>query len=403
MGVITNYTQFGGKHSETATITNALAALGVKAPHTGKPFTEAMILGIGGGLGAGYILWEFKEHNQIIIILAFRNRWQYTQKYMDNVFARLGVRGVYKEAGGRKQAVANLRETLDAGIPAVTWADRGHQPYYLLPQSMSGHVIQIVNVVGMDEQTAWIDDLGRQPFTMPVDLLAESRARIGSSKNRVLALHVDPSTSIDLEVAIKVGIQDCVEHLSEGSDSFSLPTFRKLGKMMVDGKNAKGWLKVFEDGGGLYGALKSMYEAICLPGNGGDGLRGMYADFLTESAGIIGNIALNDAASAYRALSQRWIDLGEALLPDAIASFQRTKTLLRTNADRLTREGDAALVANREAIAELDAIGKEHKASFPLPKADKAALLKSLSDQLLALYEEEISALDTLKRAVGAR
>ena len=36
-----------------------LANLGVE--HDGAPLSEAMVLGVGGGLGAGYILWEFKR------------------------------------------------------------------------------------------------------------------------------------------------------------------------------------------------------------------------------------------------------------------------------------------------------------------------------------------------------
>ena len=40
---------------------------GPARPHTGQPLSEAMVLGAGGGLGAGYILWEFKAHD--------RGRW----------------------------------------------------------------------------------------------------------------------------------------------------------------------------------------------------------------------------------------------------------------------------------------------------------------------------------------
>jgi len=73
--IINSYKLLGGKHPETATMKNTLAALGVKAPHTGKPFTEKMLLGIGGGLGMGYILWEFKKHDSAILVMAFQNKW----------------------------------------------------------------------------------------------------------------------------------------------------------------------------------------------------------------------------------------------------------------------------------------------------------------------------------------
>ena len=51
-----NYTQIGGIHPETATMTNVLANQGFVSPHNGRPLSEAMVLGIAGGLGCGYIL-----------------------------------------------------------------------------------------------------------------------------------------------------------------------------------------------------------------------------------------------------------------------------------------------------------------------------------------------------------
>jgi len=64
----------GGLHPETATLANVLANQGVVSGLTGEPLTEATILGIGGGLGAGYILWEFKSHGTPILTLGFSNQ-----------------------------------------------------------------------------------------------------------------------------------------------------------------------------------------------------------------------------------------------------------------------------------------------------------------------------------------
>jgi hypothetical protein len=65
------YKPEGGKHPETATIRNLLAWHGVKAPHTSKPLSEPMVLGIGGGIGACYILSELKKRSTADIVLAF--------------------------------------------------------------------------------------------------------------------------------------------------------------------------------------------------------------------------------------------------------------------------------------------------------------------------------------------
>lgn len=99
--LISSYKHLGGKHPETATIRNALAALGVKAPHTGKPFTEEMLLGIGGGLGFGYILWEFKKYESAILAMAFQNKWHYPVKFTSNLCERLGIKPVFKETAGQ--------------------------------------------------------------------------------------------------------------------------------------------------------------------------------------------------------------------------------------------------------------------------------------------------------------
>jgi len=67
--ILDAYKTLGGVHPETAAVNNILAFHGVTAPHTGKPFTEALLLGIGGGLGSMFILWEFEKHDYPSIVL----------------------------------------------------------------------------------------------------------------------------------------------------------------------------------------------------------------------------------------------------------------------------------------------------------------------------------------------
>ena len=73
----------GGLDGDTAAFANVLANLGVVAPHTGEPLTEAMVLGVGGGLGAGYILWEFDTlpFRARVLTLGFRRLWQYPDRW----------------------------------------------------------------------------------------------------------------------------------------------------------------------------------------------------------------------------------------------------------------------------------------------------------------------------------
>src|SRR5687767_11858778 len=108
------YRMRGGLHPETATLANVLANQGVTSGLTGEPLTEAAILGIGGGLGAGYILWEFQKHSGPVLTVGFRNQWQYpwfpgwTAKTLD----RLGIEPDRHETGGAKGAREALAVTL---------------------------------------------------------------------------------------------------------------------------------------------------------------------------------------------------------------------------------------------------------------------------------------------------
>src|SRR5687767_12862102 len=51
------YTLRGGQHAESANIAHVLNHFNVSAG--GRPVKESLIFGVGGGPGAGYILWEF--------------------------------------------------------------------------------------------------------------------------------------------------------------------------------------------------------------------------------------------------------------------------------------------------------------------------------------------------------
>src|ERR671923_2586022 len=62
-------TQLDGRHWETGSIHNALALQGVKAPHTGKPYSEALLLGISGGIVFGYFVFEYKGYLPHVALL----------------------------------------------------------------------------------------------------------------------------------------------------------------------------------------------------------------------------------------------------------------------------------------------------------------------------------------------
>ena len=58
--MIKKINRFEGRHYETGSVQNILALQGVKAPHTGRPYSEAFLLGVSGGIAFGYFTFEYK-------------------------------------------------------------------------------------------------------------------------------------------------------------------------------------------------------------------------------------------------------------------------------------------------------------------------------------------------------
>lgn len=379
-------TNIGGIHPNTASIRNALAAQGLD-------LSEALLLGISGGLGAGYILWEFKTHESAIIVMGFRNRWNYPTERMSILCERLGAKYTVQESSGAKAAQANLQAALETGKPFIAWVDKAHLPYQCLPESLKGYVPNIVGVHGQQGSDILLDDLSEKLFAVPGDIFAAGRARIGSDKNRLLL--VEAPRQVDLQAAIRDGIQNHIDHLSADSESFSLPVYKKWAKLLTDSKNKKGWPGVFKKRVGLYATLRSVYEGITLDGTEGAGLRNIYADFLDEAAPIINQPSLKDAAKTYRQAAQRWQVFAESALPDK--PFKETKTLLnqRYHLFKRNKIDEVRIVSEK-----LESLMGEMSREFPLDDSSINVLFTDMQTKLNAVYDAEVAALETLKQSI---
>ena len=299
----------GGLDGDTAAFANVLANLGVVAPHTGEPLTEAMVLGVGGGLGAGYILWEFDSlpFRARVLTLGFRRQWQYPDRWARGTAERLGLHAELHETGGAKGAAAALDAQLDAGLPAIAWIDTYTLGHRNEPEWRDGYGGPPVIVYERNGDSYAVDDRSTAPIVVPAERLAAARARVGSYKHRLVT--IDPErVDLDLRRAVEEGIRLQVEHLSEKSDSFSLPAWRKWARMTADTRNAKGWPNVFADGLGIGSLRASIYTDAAH----GAHLRGLYADFLDEAAELLGR---DLGADAWRTAADAWDPIVDTALP----------------------------------------------------------------------------------------
>ena len=385
-----------GVHSVTATLTHILKREGVSNPHTGKPFTEAMLLGIGGGLGAGYILWEFKERDSANIVQGFRNRWNYTVEFLNNACQRLNIKVDEQETGSQKKAQTNLDQALAQGKSVMAWVDKASIPYYGLPEEHKGHLVHVIAVNSKTEDTYHIHDLTKDEWTLTSEELGSARKPIPSNKQRAITFH--PSYEFDLLSAVLSGIHDHLEHLGRDSESFSLPVYSKWAKLMTHPKNKKSWKVVFKERAGLYVTLRSIFEGITLDDTEGAGLRDLYADFLTEANDIL-DADLSDAIRAYRTCAEAWRDFAHTALSDDVPEFKKTKELMQA---RYTHFANRDTEKYTQTMQELDALEPQYnKDGFPLDDQGVNQLFEAMQEKLNTIYEVEQTALQALKSAIS--
>lgn len=406
------YRMRGGLHPESATLANVLANQGVVSGLTGEPLTEAAILGIGGGLGAGYILWEFqaehrgKIHRGPVLVVAFRNQWQYpwipgwTGKTLD----RLGIEPDVHETGGGVKARLALDGRLDAGELVIAWVDLQSVGIWARPIDLAGHEGLVVVVVGRDADGSYlVDDRGRTPLRVTPAVMAAARARIGSYKHRILGLRTTPGPipAERLRAAMREGLEDQVDHLRSTSDSFSLPAWRKWGRLMTDERNAKGWPRVFAQGRGLFGALSAIHESVDgqVAPSGGH-LRDLFASSLDEAAAALDNARLADAARVWRGVADRWEELADAAVPPDLGGA--TEAVEAAEAlHEAVMAGESGRSRADAAAETMWAVRDRYADDFPLPPDRIAEILEDLGDRLGAIYEAEVDALEVTARAIS--
>lgn len=387
---------FPGLVPAAAALRVMLAAKGARAPHTGQPYSEAMVFGIAGGIGAGVFSFYYEQANFASFFVAGRHRWQDDAAYLVEAGRRFGADPVVKEDGGAKAAEATLRAALAEHGPCVAWVDAAHLPHRALPLEWSGggyHVITIYSIEP-DGQTALIGDLTDDPIPIALADLAAARARIRKQKHRLLSLAAAPAER-ELGVMVRQGLRAghaglLGEGAIGGKTNCSLEGFRVWAERLHGSRDKENWERVFPPGHRLWRGLTSIYEYVEHYGSGGGLCRPLFSDYLTEVAAALGDDRLPALATQYAALGRDWSDLADAALPADVPAFRQAKALIARTAE-LTHSGAPVeeLVAARDELADLAAAARGR---FPLGDEDCAALRAGLQARVRALYEGEVAA-----------
>ncbi len=289
-------TQFNGRHWETGSIQNALALQGIKAPHTGKPYSEALFLGVSGGIAFGYFTFEYKGYLPHVAILP-RN----TFNPFSTILERLGIAQDIRQTGKAETAEKNLRDALESGRYPLVWADAFSLPYNDLSLDKGMWAMWPILVIGVDADSVTVVDRSSQTFHVAMADLTRARGRVKEDKYRLITLDA-PQTN-KLAAAVHKGISQTIALFTEepprgARDNFGFAAYARFAEMLINTRNKHSWERYFAPGARMYHALAGSpvqpgaYQWIMTWGAADGAERGLYADFLDEAAQILKKPAL---------------------------------------------------------------------------------------------------------------
>lgn len=400
MPMLTNYHEFAGRDRETGSIRNALAYQGVKAPHTGETISEALLLGVSGGITVGYFTFEYGGYLPHLVLLT-RN----TFSPMDTVLERLAIPQEIYRTDKAEKGEANLLDVLESGKPALIWADMFTLPYNDLPYDEHNWAMMPLLVYGVENGIAYLADRSSHSLQVPVGVLAKARARVKKNEFRVLAL--DTPDWKRLPAAVSQGIWQAVSLYTEAPpkgkrDNFGLAALEHWAKMLTNTRNKQSWARYFERGARLWIAIAGdttqpgAYSFIRREaGNAAE--RGMYAGFLDEAALILQKPALKEAASQFRESEAAWASLAEMILPDDVPILSEAKTLLDRKQALFMEFGAGKLDEIRLINSQLRELQAKAAAAFPPDEARVVAYRERLAEQVFVIHALEREGVKSLQ------
>jgi hypothetical protein len=394
---------FPGSVPATIALRVLLAQAGVRDPHTGEPFSEAMLFGIAGGIGVGVFSFFYEREDVATFYIAGRHQWHDDLAYLRGTLERFGIESLVQESGGARAAEQQLRDALERNGACVAWVDLAELPHRAMPSAWSGGGYHVITIYGIEDGVAQIGDLTDEPISISLPDLARARARIKKQRHRLLST-LPASSSPNLEELVSAGLERCHDGLLHPTlpgarNNARLDALRTWAERMHGSKDQERWERVFRPGPNLWRGLCSIYDFVEHYGTGGGLCRSLFADFLADAAAALRRPALAALGEQYAELGRRWSDLADAALPDGVPALREAKELHARKAE-LTHDGGPAeeVRAIWQRLGELEEQTKER---LPLSDAECADLRAQLRARIMALYEGEVAAHAAIPAAIG--
>jgi hypothetical protein len=331
----------GSATADAGAVRAVLAHEGIIAPHTGAPFTEPLLFGIGGGVSVLYFVFEYKgipPHVYVGTRIASP-----TDDPIDDLCSRLSVPLAAKTFSSGARATAALKELLAGGRAAVVWADVLSLPYAGLEPNRFAPYMQPMAVIGIEGDSALVADRSLTAHRVPLAALEAARGQQSSLKCKAL-IPTGEKKLADLGNAVTAGIKACAGVMLSGPEkgpkaNFGLAALEKWERMVLDDRDPKGWGKLLPTPKALVATLSTIHRSIAFGPTGPAAGRALYAEFLEEASGILKRTALRGVAIKFQRSATAWSVLAEAMLPAGVHALAAIGRAQREIAEKFRRGG----------------------------------------------------------------
>lgn len=305
-----------------------------------------------------------------------------------------------KHSSSRGASTRSLTKLLEDGYTPIVWVEVTKLPYLFL--SGRPNMYHTIIVYEKDGDEFIVGDLGQTVARLSVAELEEVRHSHYAPKFRSLTIKDAPAKPDVREVLIERIRLMCSQMLEGlGIANFGLAAFQKWAEMLTNTRNKKGWSNCFTEAPALHRALSSVYGQIELRGFGGSAFRGMYADFIDQSAGVLKKPGLKKVADQFREAEASWHKIALAALPDSIPTLKETRAVFDRSATLLQKRKTPKIDDELDSIrTRLKELRESSAKDLALSPADKLELFSGIRSRVLETEAIERAAFTDLNKLI---
>ena len=359
-----------------------------------------MLFGLGGGLGLIYFLFDLHGGHPIVIGTRYHASEAETPVFVMQMCDAWGATTELKHSSSRGASTKGLIKLLEDGYTPIVWVEVTKLPYMFL--SGRPNMYYTIIVYEKDGNEFIVGDLGKSVARLSLEEMEDVRHSHYAPKFRSLTIKDAPAKP-DLRAVLADRIRLTCSQMLEGLGiaNFGLQAFKKWAEMLTNTKNKKGWTNCFTDGPALHEALSSVYAQIELRGFGGSAFRGMYADFIDQSTGVLKKPGLKKVAEQFREAEASWHKIAVAALPDSIPILRETRVVLDRRAALLQKPRNAQIDDELSSIrARLEELRAASAKDLALSAKDKLELFSGIRTPVLETEALERMAFTNLSQLI---